>query len=150
MLRYLPLAFCLPALASADNIAACEVAVVDELASTKHGRGEVVAYRDATAFIAAAVKAAGDPDAEPLLEVDGYPVRVLLCERPSVVPSESDRTLLATGIPLALSTDFNSPDAPTAVLQRDGEGILHLLKGDALSEPDQLGLQAFIRPLPGP
>ena len=146
MLRYLPLALLLPAFAAADNIAACEVAVVDELASTEQGRGEVIAYRDATAFIAAAV----DPDAEPLLEVDGYPVRVLLCERSSVVPSETDRTLLATGIPLALSTDFDSPDAPTAVLQQDGDGILHLLKGEALSEADQLGLQAFIRPLPGP
>ena len=146
MLRLLPLALLFPALAAADNIAACEVAVASAFSDPDAGQGEVIAYRDATRFIAAAT----DPDSEPLLELDGYPVRVLLCERSSVVPSESDRALLATGIPLALSTDFDSSDAPTAVLQQDGDGILHILKGEALSEADQFGLQAFIRPLPGP
>ena len=146
MLRYLPLMLALPGLATADNIAACEVAVVDVVEGEGGARGEVVAFRDATAFIAAAVDAAEDPEAETLVELDGFEVRALLCERASVVPSESDRVLLATGVPLSLSVDFDSLDAATVTIAQDGEGGLRLLKGDGLSAADMEGLQAFLLP----
>ena len=148
MMRLLPLALLLaPAVAAADNIAACEVVTLSEESEA----GFVASYHDASTYIAGLA----DPEIEGSAEVDGRPVRALLCRRASVVPSVSDLALITEAVPLSLSTDFDAPDSAIASFARDADGAVVLLKGDGLSASDRAGIQACLsgadRPsVPGP
>ena len=146
MLRLFPLILLAPVGAFADNIAACEVVTL----SGESDAGFAAHYHDASGYIAGL----SDPDAA-VSEIDGAPVRALLCTRGSVVPSASDLPLITEAVPLSLSTDFDAAGSAIASFGRDADGAVVLLKGDGLSAGDRAGIQAFLsgaRPaaLPGP
>jgi hypothetical protein len=94
----------LPLTASAQAYDACEVVVVKDVVDNEGGRMTVASYLPADRFIAEARK---DARAVTLSE-DGSPIRGVICVRNDLVPTTGDYALLATGVPLSLSQDFDS------------------------------------------
>lgn len=107
----------LPASALAGNIADCELMTMKEVVDEAGGTMAVAAFPPAGDFLAGVY----DDAVELSLQHDGEPIRALMCTRKTVMPDEDDYAILATGIPLAVSQDFdsNQSDALT-VFFRDG------------------------------
>jgi len=128
-----------PALAD-DNVANCEVVV---LASTDPDVKED-AQKDAkkeTAQIAAFLPA-GDfifsvfGNKPHMTEIDGKPIRAVMCTRASVVPSEFDLEMIRTGIPFYLSPDFDSKDSAFLGVSKTEDNYTYSYAGPDLSEDD--------------
>ncbi|MGB3454855.1 MAG: hypothetical protein WBG08_11955 [Litorimonas sp.] len=90
--------------AQSQDDKACEIVIVQEVVDNDGGRMTVAAYRPAKTFIAQARK-----DARSVTLTDeGAPIRGVICTRNDLVPTADDYALLATGVPLSLSQDFDS------------------------------------------
>ena len=102
----------------ADNIAGCEVVLMEQIKQEDNeGVTEIASFRPAADFIASAY----DEDIEVLREIDGLPIRAIMCKRRSVVPSESDFPILATGTPFMISQNFDSTETGlTTLFFKDG------------------------------
>jgi len=105
--------------AFADNIAGCEVVLMEKIdQEDNEGVTEIASFRPAADFIASAY----DEETEVLREIDGLPIRAIMCKRQSVVPSEADFPILATGTPFMISQNFDSTKTGlTTVFFKDGE-----------------------------
>ena len=91
--------------ALADNIAGCEIVLMEQIKQEDNeGVTEIASFRPATDFIASIY----DDATEVLREIDGLPIRALMCKRRSVVPSETDFPIIATGTPFMISQNFDS------------------------------------------
>ena len=105
--------------AFADNIAGCEVVLMEKIKQEdSEGVTEVASFRPAADFIASIY----NDDIEVLREIDGLPIRAIMCKRQSVVPSLRDFPIVATGTPFMISQNFDSSESGlTTIYFKDGE-----------------------------
>jgi hypothetical protein len=109
--------FILPSTALASGLDQCEVVVSNEVVDAEGGRMTVASYQSAEPFLSGVF----DPKVPLTLEVDGSLIRGIICVRNDLVPTEKDYAVLATGIPLSLSQNFDSADSDIlTVYFRDG------------------------------
>ncbi len=105
------LALVLPLLsgaASADNIAACEAVLMEPILDEGVETGATMAsFRPATDFLSSVYD---DKDSH-LKEIDGHEIRGIMCTRRNVVPTLRDFPIVATGLSLAISENFDSPES---------------------------------------
>ncbi len=120
-----------------DGANGCEVILLERVMDQgQPGAATLVSYRPANDFLDSVY------DDQPGIahEMDGQPIRGLLCTRPSVIPTLRDFPILATGVPLSLSQDFDRPDSALMMLYyKDGQ-FQHSYKGPDLSSADQAAL----------
>ena len=109
----------MPIAAWADNIAGCEVVLMEKIAQEGlEGSAEVASFRPAEDFIASIY----DDETEVLREIDGLPIRAIMCKRQSVIPSLRDFPIVATGTPFMISQNFDSTETGlTTVYFQDGK-----------------------------
>jgi len=128
----------LPALAD-DNIANCEIVVQQRLAPDSEAN--VTEQTEKPAQIATFMPA-GDfifsvfGSKPHMSEVDGKPIRAVMCMRGSVVPSEFDLKIIRTGIPLYLSQDFDAKDSALMGISKTAKGYAYEYTGPDLSADD--------------
>jgi len=105
--------------AFADNIAGCEVVLMEKIQQDGvEGSAEVASFRPAGDFIASIY----DDETEVLRKIDGLPVRAIMCQRNSVVPSLRDFPIIASGTPFMISQNFDSTETGlTTIYFKDGE-----------------------------
>lgn len=128
--------------AFADNIAGCEVVLMEKIKQQDNeGVTEIASFRPAADFIASAY----DEELEILREIDGLPIRAIMCKRKSVVPGESDFPIVATGTPFMISQNFDSTETGlTTIYFKDGE-FRSDYKGPDLSEKVEAELKARLK-----
>jgi len=105
--------------ALADNIAGCEVVLMETIKQEGlEGTAEVASFRPAEDFIASIY----DDETETLREIDGLPIRAIMCKRKSVIPSLQDFSIVATGTPFMISQNFESTESGlTTIYFKNGE-----------------------------
>ncbi len=120
--------------AFADNIAGCEVVLMEKIKQEDNeGVTEIASFRPAADFIASAY----DDEVEVLREIDGLPIRALMCKRKSIIPSEADFPIVATGTPFMISQNFDSTETGlTTIFFKDGE-FRSNYTGPALSKENE-------------
>ena len=97
----------LPMSVMANSFDNCEIVIVKDVVDADGGRMTVAAYKPADDFIGAARKGAKSVT----LADEGSPIRGVICTRNDLVPVGADYSILATGVPLSLSQDFDSADS---------------------------------------
>jgi hypothetical protein len=123
--------------AAAENVAFCEVLIIQVLEDEAlGGNAQVVTYGPATSFI----ESVYDEKDGHLTHIAGQPIRALMCNRNDVIPTETDHALIATGIPFILSQDFDSTDTDSLTLFWKNEELQHVYKGYPLSDEAQSSL----------
>ena len=119
-----------PQMAAADNIADCEIVLMETI-EDESGRGgaKVASYRPATEFMESIYL----EDQDPLLKVDGLKIQAIMCKRTDMVPTKKDFNIVATGIPFFLSQSFESQDTDlVTVFFKEGR-FQHVYTGPGLS-----------------
>ncbi len=92
-------------IAKANNIANCEIVLMETIEDENgNGGAQVASYRPAADFIASVY----NDEEDAISEIDGLAIRALLCSRKNVIISDTDFKLLATGVPFILSQNFDS------------------------------------------
>jgi len=118
-----------------DNIANCEIVVQESVeASASEESAQIATFMPAGDFIFSVFGAKPH-----ITEVDGKPIRAVMCTRGSVVPSEFDLKMIRTGIPLYLSQDFDAKDSALMSISKTDKGFNYNYSGSDLSA-DDLGL----------
>jgi len=126
----LALTFTAP-LAAADNIANCEVILMETIEDESgNGSAQIASYRPAGDFIASVY----NDDVKIINDIDGLPVRALLCSRKNVIISDTDFKLLATGVPFILSQNFDSATSDLLTYFFKNGQFQYTHKGKGLSE----------------
>jgi hypothetical protein len=111
--------------AYADGFERCEIVVAKTVIEPEGGQMTVASYRPADDFLMAA------KTAEPLTtDAEGSKIRGLICVRNDLVPTEADYPVLATGIPLSLSQDFDSADSDILTIYFDGSAFSYRYTSD--------------------
>ncbi len=131
-----------PSIAVADNIANCELVLMETI-EDESGRGgaQVASYRPAADFMASVY----EEDAETLYAIDDLAIRAVMCQRFDVIPTKSDFKIMATGIPFFLSQSFESQDSDlVSLFFKDGE-FHYTYKGPGLSEEAERLLQKRLK-----
>ena len=101
----------LPISAHADNIAKCEIVITETITGESgENNAQIASYRPAADFIASIYNSEKDADIAIIRDIDGYPIRALLCTRKDIIITESDFPLLASAIPFMVSQNFDSPN----------------------------------------
>ena len=120
--------------AAADNVAHCEVLIIQVIADAAlDGEAQVVTYGSAVSYI----ESVYDNEDGHITHVADQPIRALMCNLNDVIPAESDYALIATGIPFILSQDFDSADTDSLTMfWRDGK-LDYVYKGYPLSSEAQ-------------
>ena len=129
------MAFAAPA--AADNIAACELVLMEVIEDESgQGGGAVASYRPAADFLADLYT----DDVEAPKEIDGHKIRAVMCARNDIIPTKSDFKILATGIPFVLSQNYESPESDLLTYYfKDGE-FTYQHKGPEMSGETQFAL----------
>ncbi|WP_409432525.1 hypothetical protein ACJ3XI_09985 [Litorimonas sp. RW-G-Af-16] len=125
--------------AFADNIANCELVLLEEI-KDENGNGgtQVASYRPAADFLADVYT----DGAEVNQFIGDLKIRAVMCRRASVIANEADFKVLATGIPFVLSQNFDSAESDLVTYYyKDGE-FHYVHKGEDLSEIAQATLDA--------
>jgi hypothetical protein len=104
----------------------CEVVVSSEVVDADGGRMTVASYRPAEQFLAGVY----DANTPLTLKEGGAPIRGLICVRNDLAPTEKDYAILATGVPLSLSQDFDSADSDILTVYFNGEAFAHRYTSD--------------------
>lgn len=116
----------IPVTAAANIHDSCEIVVVNEVVDADGGRMTVASYRPAADFIQSAKK-----DTKTVsLSDKGAPIRGVICVRNDLVPTEEDYTILATGVPLSLSQNFDSADSDILTVYFDKGEFNHRYTSD--------------------
>jgi len=127
--------------AAADNIADCEIVLVETIEDESgNGSAQIASYRPAADFIASAY----DDTQEIMTELDGLAIRALLCRRNDVIISETDFKLLASGVPFVLSQNFDSPDSDLLTYFFKDSQFQYTHKGQDLSKESLAILDAHM------
>lgn len=122
-------AFALPA--SADNIAACEVILMETVQEDgKDTDAQMASFRPAVDFLSSVY----DDEDGYMTEIDGYKIRGVMCERPDVIPTLRDFPILATGLPFSLSQNFDSSESSLMTVYYKDDRFRHAYKGGPLPE----------------
>lgn len=120
-----------PAIAD-DNIANCEIVVLQAIdPEAEKEAAQTAIFLPAGDFIFSVFGTKPHMD-----EVDGKPIRAVMCTRTSVVPSEFDLKMIRTGIPFYLSPDFDSKDSAFLGVSKSGDVYTHSYAGPELSAGD--------------
>ena len=126
-------ALCAPT-AWADNVAHCEALILQVVANDENtGEAQIASYRPAVPFLASLY----DEEDGHLTEIDGFPIRAIMCRRNNIIPAESDYPILATGMPFILSQDFDSPQSDSLTMFWKDREIDYVYKGYPLSDERQ-------------
>lgn len=126
--------FCFASPASADNIADCEIVILQTV-EDESGRGgaQVASYGPADEFLGSVY----GENTEVFNKVGGLPIQAVMCKRIDIVPTKNDFKILATGIPLFLSQSFDSQSSDLiSLFYKDGE-FRHTYSGPGLTEETQ-------------
>ncbi len=126
-----------------DNIANCEIVVQKPIDIDDGDKAQLTTYMPAYDFFGSVF------DNEPghITEVDGQRILALMCQRRSIIPTQFDKALIQTDVPLFLSPNFDANDTPMlSVIKIEGR-----YKGE-YSGPDmdaqtQLELETFLSDL---
>lgn len=131
-----------PALAS-DNIAYCEI-VVQQALDPDAGKkaAQIATFMPAGDFIFSVFGTKPH-----MTEIDGKPIRAVMCTRDSVVPSEFDLKMIRTGIPLYLSQDFDANDSALMGISKTDKGYAYDYAGPDLSDDDLAVLKLRMKAL---
>ncbi|MEL6687280.1 MAG: hypothetical protein AAFP97_06645 [Pseudomonadota bacterium] len=116
----------LPLSAVANIHEGCEIVIVKEVVDSDGGRMTVAAYKSAADFI----KAAKSDAKSVSLEDDGAPIRGVICVRNDLVPAKADYAILATGVPLSLSQNFDSADSDILTVYFENGQFTHRYTSD--------------------
>ncbi len=118
------------ATAQADNVADCEVLIQKPVVLDGVKTGAYMkTYVPATDFIASVYDDQEGHETQAL----GQDIKVLFCKRHNIIPTLRDFPLLATGIPMAVSPNFDAADSPIIYYFHDGEKFIHVYEGPDLS-----------------
>lgn len=130
------LSFAAPAYA--DNIAKCELVLLEEIKDESgQGGAQVASYRDASDFLADVYS--GN---EVSRKIDQFDIRAVMCTRNDVIASKADFKILATGIPFVLSQNFDTPDSDLITYYfKDGK-FRYIHKGPGMSDESSADLKA--------
>lgn len=132
-------ALAIAAPAAADNVAHCEVLVMEVIKDKDvNGQAEVATFAPAVNFI----KSVYDEEDGHITHIGKLPIRALMCRRNDVLPAETDYALMATGIPFVLSQDFDSSDTDSLTIYWKDGAFKHIYKGYPLSDEAQSDLDA--------
>jgi len=125
--------------AQAADESNCEVVVV-KVVKAEDGSGEmhIQSFRSSEAFIASAL----DDNPDHITEIEGGKITGLLCTRNDVIPTVSDYPLLATGIPLSLSQNFDSDDTDSLTVKWIDGDFKYKYEGYPLSDEALTTLRA--------
>lgn len=116
--------------ASADNVADCEVLVREAVMLDDKETGAFIdTYLPATDYIASIY----DEEDGHISQALGKDIKALFCTRHNVIPTLRDFPLLATGIPFAVSTDFDGENTALIFYMFDGDKFVHAYEGPELS-----------------
>ena len=128
--------------AFADNIANCEVVLMEKIKQEDNeGVTEIASFRPAADFIASAY----DNESDVLREIDGLPIRAIMCKRRSIIPSETDFPIVATGTPFMISQNFDSTETGlTTIYFKDGE-FRSSYNGPGLSEEKEAEMKTRLQ-----
>ena len=118
----------------AGNVAHCE-ALIMQVVPSEDGLSEaqIASYRPAVGFLASLY----DEEDGHLSEIDGFPIRAIMCRRNDVIPSADDYPILATGLPFVLSQDFDRSDTDSLTVFWKEETLDYVYKGHPLSDESQ-------------
>ncbi len=124
--------------ALADNIAACELVLMEEiLDESGQGGGAVASYRPAADFLADVYT----DGAEVKKDIDGAKIRAVMCARSNIIPTKADFKILVTGIPFVLSQNYDAQDSDLLTYYfKDGE-FRYQYKGPGLIDETQADLE---------
>ncbi len=123
-----------PAMAD-DNIAACEIVVMRPVIANEASEADtpmVARFYPAEEFIFSVFAS----DTGPIREVDGQPIRAVMCTRNNVIPTEFDLKIIRTDIPLHLSQNFDSPDSSLMSIRKQDGVYIYTYAGAELSTED--------------
>ncbi|PHR92952.1 MAG: hypothetical protein COA69_06430 [Robiginitomaculum sp.] len=138
--------------AFADDMSACEIVLMRSLsvsetqASTGSEQEPVLAsFLPADKFVFSVF------DAQPghLEEVDGKPIRALMCTRAHVIPTEFDVKLIRTDIPFHISQDYDSAQSGLLSIRKENGHYVHTYSGPELSDDDKAVLKLRMNKLNG-
>ena len=79
-----------------------------------------------------------------LSSVADVPIRAVMCERGTLVPTMRDLPILKTGLPLSLSQDFDSNTSGLLTLYDAGKDFKAEYSGPKLSEDDEKKLRSTL------
>lgn len=117
--------------AFADNIAACEVILMETVEEDgKETQAQMASFRPAVDFLSSVY----DDKEGYMTEVDGYIIRGVMCERKDVIPTLRDFPILATGLPFSLSQNFDSAQSSLMTVYYKEDRFRHAYKGGPLPE----------------
>lgn len=123
----------------ADNVAHCEVLLVNTFDDdATNSQAQIASYRPAVGFIASVY----DDAPEHLTHIDGHVIRALLCRRNNVIPTETDYPMIATGVPFIVSQNFDSSDTDSLTIYWKDGAFEHVYKGHPLSDESQHSLDS--------
>ncbi len=139
-----------PAAIADDNIANCEIVVQRPIAMTNAEALEEKANAEEDsrktdsqgAQIATFLPAADfifsvfDAKTGHLTEIDGQPIRAVMCVRSSVIPTEFDLKIIRTGLPFYLSPDFDAKDSALMAIHSADGSFVYDYVGPDLSKDD--------------
>lgn len=129
----LSLAFAGPS--AADNIAACEIVLMETVQEEgKDTNAQMASFRPAVDFLTSVY----DDEDGHMTEIDGYKIRGIMCERNNIIPTLRDFPILATGLPFSLSQNFDSSTSGLMTVYYKDEQFLHTYKGGPLTD-EQIG-----------
>jgi len=137
LLTLLGAALLTPAVMADDNIAACEIILLQDIrGEANEGSMQVASYRSAVDFIASVY----DEEDGHIKTVDDLAIRGLICVRDNVIPTLRDFPIVATGVPVSLSQNFESNTSGLmTVYFKDGE-FQHQYSGPDLTQAEQAAL----------
>jgi hypothetical protein len=125
------LSFCLASPSYADNIANCEIVILQTV-EDESGRGgaQVASYGPADDFLGSVY----NDDIDIVKDIGGLPIQAVMCKRMDIVPTKNDFKILATGIPLFLSQSFDSQNSDLISLFYKEDEFHHTYSGPGLTE----------------
>ncbi len=134
-----------------DNIAACEIVIMQPVTDPDETENDTLQAEQSLPMVATFLPADDfiysvfSGKSEYLAEVDGKPIRAVMCTRSNVIPTEFDEKLIQTGIPLHLSQNFDSPDSALMSINMQDGKFVHNYSGNPLSTSDKEMLQLRLK-----
>lgn len=121
------------AASSQTSDSGCEIVSVKKVEKTdENPYGIEAVAQDAEGFL----QSIYDNDPEFIRAIEGQPIRGVLCTRADVIPVIRDFPILATGIPLSISTDFAAPDSQLVMVYYKAGAFHEEYSGPDLSPED--------------
>jgi len=122
---------------STDSVSSCEVMMVEKLDIDGEDKKAVMqSFAPADDFLTSVYDAKTDI----IREVEGRKIQAVLCQRSEVIPTLRDFQILASGIPMAISTDFDTSDSRSVTIYFKDSKFHSVVKGPDLSEDEQAEL----------